>query len=182
MTIVRNPEQNIVKSFEGTEDEVEYTPNEINFFKGFLDATGETFPEKKIAIPIVLLNDIYQTYTTFKDSIRNLQETLDQHKTEINKIKANILFLKPLSLTLDQKNAIQKYNLRLEWLKSVEPLYRDKIISYIEENESWRIIADAKSESELFLKIQELYGKNSQLSKKIIEFHDFGVFSGCFKY
>jgi hypothetical protein len=178
MTIAKNFEN----TFEGTEGVVEYTTNEKNFFKGFLNATGETFPENKISISIVLLNDICQTVNRFEDSIKNLQETLDQQKSEINNIKASTIFLKPVSLNPAQKMAIQKYNQRLEWLKSIEPHYKNKIIAYTEENDSWKIITDAGSESELFIKIQKLYDKDSQLLKKIVEFYDFGVFSGCFKY
>jgi len=182
MTLVRDIEQNFVKLLEGTEDEIDYTPNEINFFRGFLDATGETFTEKKIYFSPFLLSEFNQIFTGFKYEIKNLQKELDQQKIELNRIKANILFLKPISLTPDQQKAIQKYDQRLAWLKSIESQYKDEVIAYIEEKGSWTIIANAKTELELFVQIQELCKKNSQILKNIIEFHDFGVSRGYFRY
>lgn len=110
------------------------------------------------------------------------EEELDQHKIESNRIKANIVFLKPISFTPDQQKAIQNYNQRLAWLKSVEAHYKDAVIAYIEEKGSWTIIANAKTEAELFAKIQELCEKNYQLLMKIIIFHDFSISRGFFRF
>jgi len=153
--------------------------DEVEEFKEMLDGTGRIFGAEEIR-SIIEIDNIY-----LKFSNRFLLSILDELKKMQQKISVmenRAIFLSPIPLNEEQRISYNKYNKLLKWLNKEKSKYENRFIAYIEEEDSFKIIADADTEDSILKKVDDLIREKKELLNKNISFHNFGETSGFFKY
>ncbi|MHA1386316.1 MAG: hypothetical protein ACTSR3_21390 [Candidatus Helarchaeota archaeon] len=124
---------------------------------------------------LINISEIGETLFNFENEIIKLRQ-------RINEIEQKSNFFTPIVLTKKQKEAIDHYNNFQKWLNNNKLKNENKVIAYIEENDSWKIIAVADSKEAVYKKLKELFRENPNLKKTAVRFHNYGENLGFFKY